>query len=478
MISEFNKNRFYNKSNLIVYSLADKYSLTDFNFYYNFISDTIQSDVNVLNLNTKNIYLSLYDYNEYKKYDFIGIFNNEYDHHTIYEYLKATTIYIHKSNLYIAINDRILPLMTSDVNNIIESYNQHFNTKFSIENLNNKPYTMSINAIYPIKIFEKLCGWLSVSDINLHYQLVIFNAFVELVNIEYLDIREPIRHYDHIPFLSYLYLSDIFEKDIETEYIENITSYNSLKTIKYNDITVEQRYCKERYSVYINGVSYYNNLDCYDPIPFMYNDKLYIIFNGLSHRVNKHRVMYISDLTTLKELSVPSEANVIEKNWVPVVKNGLLYFIKSFNPLVIYDYSNNIFINKNISYPYYPKTNLIKYKDYYVGLCYHKEYKKNIKYVGTFVFFMNSDFDIIYISKQLQFLYEETSNPIIKCFNHNDMLCTLNNIIVNVNSTFYKNKLVSSIIPMFIYEKNNDIYVIVNIQHCLSFVYKLNIKPF
>ena len=52
MISEFNKNRFYNKSNLIVYSLADKYSLTDFNFYYNFISDTIQSDVNVINLNT------------------------------------------------------------------------------------------------------------------------------------------------------------------------------------------------------------------------------------------------------------------------------------------------------------------------------------------------------------------------------------------------------------------------------------------
>jgi hypothetical protein len=476
MITEFNKNRFNNKSNLIVFSTSNKYILTNTNFYYNFISDTIQSDINVLNLNKDNIYLSIYKNNQYKKYDFIGVFTHEYDHHTIYEYLDHNTIYIHKSNLYIAISNKILPLIKIDINNLINSYNHHFNTNFSLKNLNNIPYSMSINAIYPKNTFEKLCKWLSISNIHLHYQLVIFNAF-ELLNIEYLDIRDPIKHYDNIPSLEYLYLSDTFDDTIKTEYIENITE-DALKTIKYNDITIQQKYNKERYSLYVNNVEYYNNLDCYDPIPIMYDNKLHVIFNGLSHNINQHRIMYISDLKTLKEL--PSPKKVIEKNWVPFIHNMLLYFITSFQPLTFYDYENNNFIYKNISFPYYPKTNLIKYNDYYIGLCYHKEYKNNIKYQGSFVYFINSTFDIIKISKQLQFLYcNKTINPSIKCFNHNDKLITLNNIIINVNSTFYKNKLVSSIIPIFIYKKNNNIFVIVNIQQCLSFVYKLDIiKPF
>ena len=71
-----------------------------------------------------------------------------------------------------------------------------------------------------------------------------------------------------------------------------------------------------------------------------------------------------------------------------------------------------------------------------------------------------------------------TPNLPIKCFDYNDTLITLNNIIVNVSSTIYKKKLVYSIMPLYIYEDNNELYIIVNIQHCLSFIYKLKIKPF
>ena len=55
---------------------------------------------------------------------------------------------------------------------------------------------------------------------------------------------------------------------------------------------------------------------------------------------------------------------------------------------------------------------------------------------------------------------------------------TLNDIIVSVSSTFYKKNLLYSIMPLYIYKNNNEIFIIVNIQHCLSFIYKLNIKPF
>tara|TARA_B100000401_G_C52800458_1_gene718278 strand:- start:1784 stop:2347 length:564 start_codon:yes stop_codon:yes gene_type:complete len=187
--------------------------------------------------------------------------------------------------------------------------------------------------------------------------------------------------------------------------------------------------------------------------------------------------MYLTDLNTLIPLK---SKKVIEKNWVPFIHNSNLYFIKSFKPLIYYDYNNDIEINKDISYNYYPRGNLILHNEMYIGLCYHKEYKNNIKYQGIFIYFINpKTLDIIKISKQLQFNYcNNTPNPTIKCFDHNDKLTTLNNIIVNVSSTFYKKKLVYSIIPLYIYEKNNEIFIIVNIQHCLSFIYKLIIKPF
>ena len=472
MITEFNKNRFYNKSNLIVFSTAT--TLTNTNFYYNFISSN-KTDINIHNLDLNNIYLSIYNNkNLYKNYDFIGIFTKEYDHHTIYEYLDHNTIYIHKSNLYMVINNKILPLIRTDIEPIIKSYNDYFNTNYSIKYLDRMPFSMSINVIYPIKIFEELCGWLSVSYINLHYQMAIFNAFLEVLNIEYLDIQYNIRHYDHIPSLDYLYLSDAFET---TEYIENIST-DALKTIKYNGILIEQKYSQDRYSIIVDNKEYYNNLDPYDPIPIYYNNKLHIVFSGLTKNNNCHRIMYLTDLDTL----IPLKSNkIIEKNWIPFIHNdNNLYFIKSFNPLTYYDYNNDITINKNINYNYYPKGNLIFHNDMYIGLCYHKEYKNNIKYQGTFVYFIDPNtLDIIKISNQLQFKYcSNTPNPTIKCFDHNDTLTTLNDIIVSVSSTFYKNNLLYSIMPLYIYKNNNEIFIIVNIQHCLSFIYKLNIKPF
>lgn len=187
--------------------------------------------------------------------------------------------------------------------------------------------------------------------------------------------------------------------------------------------------------------------------------------------------MYLTDLNSLIELKY---TKIIEKNWVPFIHNNLLYFITSFNPLTYYDYHNNIFITKKNKYNYYPKGNLIRYKNYYIGLCYHKEYKNNIKYQGVFVYFIDPiTFDIIKISKQLLFKYcNNTPNLPIKCFDHNDTLITLNNIIVNISSTIYKKNLVYSIMPLYIYEHNSELYIIVNIQHCLSFIYKLKIKPF
>ena len=93
MITEFNKNKFYNKSNLIVFSTANNYTNT--NFYYNFISKDKQ-DINIYKINENNIYILIYNNKLYNKYDFIGIFTKEYDHHKIYEYLYNDTIYIHK----------------------------------------------------------------------------------------------------------------------------------------------------------------------------------------------------------------------------------------------------------------------------------------------------------------------------------------------------------------------------------------------
>lgn len=470
MITEFNKNYFFNKSKLIVFSTSDGSKLTNFNFYYNFISLN-KTDINIHNLDVNNLFLSIYKNKLHINYDFIGIFTKEFDHHTIYENLNKHTIYIHKSNLYIAINNNLLPLLKADVNIILNYYNKHFNTNYSIKDLNYKPFSMSTNVIYPIYIFEKLCDWLSIYCFDIYYQIVIFNV-LQNINIEYLDIQYNLQYYENLPSLDYLYVQNIFEESIKTIFHSDI-SFDALKTIKINDNIIQQKLCNNRYSVVYNDKEYYNYLDAYDPIPFYFNNKLYIIFSGLTHENNKHRIMYLTDLEMLKPLK---SCKIIEKNWIPFTHNNCLYFIISFDNLTYYDYTNNVYITKNSKYSnYFPKGNLILYNNNYIGLCYNKKYENDIKYQGVFLYFIDCiTLEITKISKQLLFQYcSNLHYPKVKCFNHNTTLITINNIIVNTNSTFYKNKLINSIVPLYIYNDNKKIYIIVNIQQCLSFIYEL-----
>lgn len=471
MITEFNQNYFHNKSKLIVFSTLDGSKLTNYNFYYNFTSYD-KTDINIHNLNKNNLFLAVFDNKElYNNYNFIGIFTEEFDHHTIYENLNNDTIYIHKSNLYIAVNNNILPLVQADLNIILSNYNQYFSTHYTIKDLNYKPFSMSTNVIYPIHIFEKLCNWLSKCCFNLYYQIVVFNG-LENINIEYLDIKYNLSYYQNLPSLNYLYLSNTFDNSIKTIFHADIT-FNALKTIQINDKIIKQQLCNNLYSIIVNDIEYHNSLNPYDPIPFYFDNQFHIIFSGLSHQNNKHRIMYLTNLNKLIPLK---STKIIEKNWIPFTHNNCLYFIISFNNLTYYDYTNDIYITKNTKYNnYFPKGNLILYKNNYIGLCYHKEYHNDIKYQNVFVYFIDCNtLEIIKISKQLLFTYPHNiSNPTIKCFDYNTTLNTINNIIVNVNSTFYKKKLTKSIMPLYIYNDNDKLYIIVNIQHCLSFIYQL-----
>ena len=109
-----------------------------------------------------SVYLHVYWNKLYKNKDMIGFSQYDMKHNQIYNNLDKKTIYLLNTNNPIVKNGKWNSLMFPRIRNLdflIKSYNNHFKKSYTIKELENKPLSLWQTNIYPVKIYEKLCGW-------------------------------------------------------------------------------------------------------------------------------------------------------------------------------------------------------------------------------------------------------------------------------------------------------------------------------
>jgi FkbM family methyltransferase len=110
-----------------------------------------------------SVYLHVYWNKLYKNKDMVGFSQYDMKHNQIYNNLDKKTVYLLNTNKLIVENDKWDMLMFPKHRNLdflIKSYNTFFNKKYTKKELEMKPLSLWQTNIYPVKIYEKLCGWL------------------------------------------------------------------------------------------------------------------------------------------------------------------------------------------------------------------------------------------------------------------------------------------------------------------------------
>jgi hypothetical protein len=94
----------------------------------------------------------------------------------------------------------------------------------------------------------------------------------------------------------------------------------------------------------------------------------------------------------------------LEKNWVPIVKDGNLYLIYSFDPMVVYEFhKGNLRLVKGEptrkgDFPLRGGTPLMPWNGYHVGLVHAVQLKRKKYYLHAFVA-LDSNFDVVELSE-------------------------------------------------------------------------------
>ena len=113
-----------------------------------------------------SVYLHVYWNKLYKNLTHIGFFNYDMVHNdNIPKVMEDNTIYIYDMGKPIVSNNTWHNWMHPTLRNcnfLMDSYNKHFKTNYKKSDLNNQRLCLGQTHIYPIKIYEKLCGWLEV----------------------------------------------------------------------------------------------------------------------------------------------------------------------------------------------------------------------------------------------------------------------------------------------------------------------------
>lgn len=226
-----------------------------------------------------SVYLHVYWNKLYKNKDMIGFSQYDMKHNKIYNNLDKKTIYLLNQNRPIVKNGKWNSLMFPKIRNLdflIKSYNAHFNKKYTMKELENKPLSLWQTNIYPVKIYEKLCGWLEklVDEIypwsnqppyETHFgsiggyterALSIFNAFEIFEGISYSNLNiqhgvgaEVKEQYNHKSFLNN-YSQDVHCKIVEE--VDNTKDYSIVGIDNQNDSIIKKN---------INGITQLFYLD-------------------------------------------------------------------------------------------------------------------------------------------------------------------------------------------------------------------------
>ena len=468
-------------------------------------------------------YLHIYWNKLYKNKDMIGFSQYDMKHNQKYENLKKDTIYLKGVNQNIVNNNLWNSMMYASLRNLdflINSYSKFFSKNYSIKELENMPISLWQTNIYPVKIYEKLCGWLEVLVEEIfpwcnepphesHFgniggyterALAIFNAFeiYEGTKYENLHIEHGVgvletEHYGTSILNNY-------SQDVYTKYIENITG-------KHDDVN----FCMFKSQCYLNGICYscerinknnknglyFKSDDCEayydfafdiggeDPRMVIINDKVYVIFTCESKYKNLNRGIAITEFKKYNPVVLKlknNNYNSVEKNWAPFVKDNKLFFVYNYDPLIIINYDFNeeglcdiVFIQDNIIMPIDINkkflrggSNLIHYKnEYYVGGCHSRIHYKGIYYNTHIILLDTIKWEIVYLSKPIMYNYNNNNN--------NNLTTIQNKNILNHTSIlpYHSNNLHNIQAPCSLIKMNNKFLLTIDINCQITLLYEL-----
>ncbi len=474
-------------------------------------------------------YLHIYWNKLYTGKDMVGVSQYDMKHNNNYNNLDKNNIYLLNSGQHIVTNKTWNNLMYSNLRNLdflIKSYNTFFCKNYSMSELENKPLSLWQTNIYPVKTYEKLCSWLEIlveeiypwsnePPYETHFgsiggyterALSIFNAFEIYEGVKYSNLQ--INHftkpgtikeqYNHKSFLNN------YSNDIHTKQVSNITgnytnvSFCMFKSQCYlNDIYYNcERICKNgKNGLYFtrSDIREYRehgfDIEGEDPRIFIVNNEVYVIFICLSPYEKQKRCIGITKFNEWNPVFLQVEnmkKNNIEKNWAPFVKDGNIYFVYNYDPLIIIRYDLNpqgicqlIYSQNNVKLPFDTSntflrggSNLIPYKDgYYIGGCHSRIHKKCFEHYTHIILLNTNEWKLEYVSKPVMYCYElkEQLNAWWLKPNSCKPLDTFHNILIDKTPHIIQD-------PISLYKKDDKYYISINVRDCVSLLYEISFK--
>lgn len=471
-------------------------------------------------------YLHIYWNKLYKNTDMIGFSQYDMKHNEKYDNLDKNAIYLLNSGKFIAKDGCWNELMFPNLRNIeflIKSYNNFFCKSYTIAELEKMPLSLWQTNIYPVKMYQKLCGWLEVlvdeiypwsnqAPYETHFgsiggyterALSIFNAFEIYegckyynLNINHCDGGVEKEQYNKDSFLNK------YSQDIHAKYIENVTgNYDNTDFCMFkaqcflNGITYT---CERVFKDAKNGLHFKrSDWDTYrenafkiegeDPRIIILNEEVYVVFICLSPYKNQNRCIGITPFDEWKPIFLQIEnmpKNIIEKNWAPFVKNDKLFFVYNYDPLIIINYDFNpqgicnvIFKQDNCNLPINTSntylrggSNLLHYKDgYYIGGCHSRIFKGCFEHYTHIVLLNTDTWELVYVSKPVMYTYDLKDE--LNCWwespGRKKMLDTFNNILIDKTPHIIQD-------PISLYLKDDKFYMTINVRDCVSLLYELS----
>lgn len=474
-----------------------------------------------------SVYLHVYWNKLYVKRDMVGFSQYDMKHNQMYDKIDKNTIYLLNTDTYIVSDGKWNSLMFPKLRNLdflLESYNNHFKKTYSMEDLERKPLSLWQTNIYPIKIFEKLCGWLEhvVDEIypwsnqppyETHFGSIggyteraisIFNAFEIFEGVAHsnLHITHGLGAVEKEQYNNNSFLNR-YSQDVHTKYIENVTGKHESQFCMFKaECHLDNiKYSCERVNRQINGLNFIRSdwmntrenafdIEGEDPRMIIVNNQVYVIFICLSPYIGQKRCIGITPFNTWepKFLQIENMKHTfIEKNWAPFVKDETLHFVYNYDPLIIikYDFNvkgicNIVYKQDEVSLPIDTSktflrggSNLIHYNEnYYVGGCHSRIYKGCYQHYTHMILLDILNWRIVYLSKPIMYYYNLNeklnawhvkSCPMIKEIGrlHNILNDRAPNIIQD---------------PISLFVKDGKYFLTVNVRDCISLLYEMQFE--
>ena len=447
----------------------------------------------------------LYLNNEIVGNKMVGFSQYDMKHNDNYSELDNDTIYLLNTGACIVNNKEWNNLMFPEFRNLdflISSYNRFFNKNYSINELESMPLSLWQTNIYPVSIYEKLCQWLEVlvDEIypwsnELPYEthfgsiggyteraISIFNAFEIYQGIKYknLNIEHGVGALEKEQYNKNSFINS-YSQDIYTKYIDNITgNYEGIQFSMFKSQCYLDNICYSCERVNKDGKNglyfikdkeineYAFDIEGEDPRIFIFMGHVYVIFICLSPYENQNRCIGITKFDEWNPIFLQIDGmqkSHIEKNWVPFIKEGRLYFIYNYDPLIVLEYDLNLDGICKVIFGNLPIDTSITYLR---GGCHSRIYKNCYEHYTHIILLDTNKWELVYVSKPVMYLCQINNclNSHWLSPNSEKKLDTFYNILLDRTPNIIQD-------PISIYEKNSRYYITINIRDSVTLLYEI-----